>query len=139
MHPGDSVAIRVVHGSWPEKHARFEHRLAATDVNFHLTLAAMLLAGLHGMRSGLEPPEYGTGDVTQDARFVPLSKDLASAVEALEDSALARELLGSDLVDQFCAIRRQECEDFADWLSDQNRGDQQIVTDWELEHYFEWI
>lgn len=132
-------AIRTVHGSNPPKYSRFEHRVPGTDTNPYLTIAAMLMGGLHGIRKEIEPPAYGTGDVTRDDRFVPLTTSLTEATDQFHASPVARELFGDLFVEHFTVIKRDEWADYAGWCAEAGVAPMAPgVTDWEYEHYFEW-
>lgn len=134
-----TAAIRTVHGTDPTKLSRLEHRVPGTDANPYLTIAAMLAGGLHGIRNGKEPPAYGSGDVTKDNRFVPLTTDLGSSAEQFRCSTTARELFGDLFVDHFTITRQQEWADFLSWCGNNDiPAAHANVTAWEYEHYFEW-
>jgi len=134
-----TAAIRIVHGADPAKLSRFEHRVPGADINPYLTIAAMLAGGLHGIRNELEPPAYGTGNVTKDDRFTKLATNLGAALEQFEQSAVARQLFGSLLVEHFAATRRDEWRDFVTWCcANEVDAAEDKVTSWEFLHYFEW-
>jgi glutamine synthetase len=57
-----------------------------------------------------------------------LPRTLQEATQRLSQSALAREILGEELVDHFVRTREWEWRQFQD-----------AVTDWELRRYFEVI
>ena len=68
------------------------------DVNPYLAVAGMIAAGLHGIDQKLELEEACTGNAyTGDAAHVPTT--LREAAELWEDSAIAREAFGADVVD----------------------------------------
>lgn len=115
------AALRVVPGS--ARSTRLETRIAGADANPYLAMAASIAAGLRGMRLGLDLEQ-----VAQAAARQPLSRSLEGAVERLERSELARELLGDAFVDHFVQTRRWECDRF-----------QRAVTDWELTRYMELV
>lgn len=134
-----TAAIRTVHGGNPPKLSRFEHRVPGTDSNPYLTTAAILAGGLHGIRKGEEPPPYGSGDVTKDSRFAPLTTDLAAATRQFRQSAVARELFGDLFVDHLAITREGEWNEYQDWCRrNDGAASESGVTDWEYEHYFEW-
>lgn len=133
-------AIRVVHGANPAKLSRFEHRVPGADINPYLTISAMLAGGLHGIRNGLEPPAYGTADVTKDDRFTKLSTNLGTAIEQFERSPVMRQMFGDLFVEHFATTRRDEWQDFNSWCSTNDvevTGDE--TTSWEFQHYLEWV
>jgi len=130
------AAVRVVHGVRPEKYTRFEHRAPGPDVNFYLSLAAMLWGGLQGIQDQLEPPEAAVGD-TGD-RFEMLPKTLEESVDALAASESARALLGDTFVEQFVAVKQDEANSYHTWLKETETDEKTGVTQWEYTHYFEW-
>jgi glutamine synthetase len=107
---------------------RVEHRQAGADANPYLAVAAALAAGLDGLERECEPPPPVDGDVyaTVDGAVRPLPATLAEATDLLERSALARDWLGSDVVEHYVAMRREE-------LAAQAAA----VTDWETARYLE--
>lgn len=115
------AALRVVPGT--ARSTRLETRIAGADANPYLAMAASIAAGLRGMRLALDLDE-----VAEAAAQRPLSRSLESAVDRLEGSDLARELLGEALVRHFVQTRRWECDRF-----------QRAVTDWELTRYMELV
>ena len=96
-HDDRAVAFRLPQAS--AQNRRIENRLPGGDANPYLTVAATLGLGLAGIAQGLEP-EGGAG--------VALPTTLAQACDALEASALMRELFGDPLVDLFVALKRHE-------------------------------
>jgi glutamine synthetase len=121
-----TVALRAVLGPSPGS-VRVEYRLAGADINPHLAIAASLASGLYGIEHGLEPPEPVRGNAYEtDAPVLPRSLD--EAVRRLEQSAIARDLLGEEFVDHYLRTR--------DW---EVRQHQRAVTNWDLERYFEII
>jgi glutamine synthetase len=106
---------------------RLEVRAGDGTANAHLASAALLLAGLDGIRRRLELPEPVSGDsytLEERAAGPPLPHDLRAALDAFEADALLREALGEPLVQAFLALKRFEVERYSRW-----------VTDWELEEY----
>ncbi len=80
--------------------ARMENRLPGGDVNPYLALAAMLAGGLHGIESELElEPELVGNAYTSDKPRVP--RTLRAARDAFASSALARAVLGDEVVDHY--------------------------------------
>jgi len=105
--------------------ARLENRLPGGDVNPYLALAAMLAGGLHGVRNELPlEPELQGNAYTSDHPRVPST--LREAREAFAASAIARELLGDEVVDHYTNMADIELAAF-----------DAAVTDWELTRSFE--
>ncbi|MFD7511942.1 glutamine synthetase family protein [Streptomyces sp. NPDC059853] len=117
-----TCALRVVgHG----RSHRMENRLPGGDVNPYLAVAAMIAAGLHGVDRGLELPDPCTGNAyTAGARTVPAT--LREAADLWENSTLARDAFGDDVVEHYLNLARVE----------QNAFDT-AVTDWERYRSFE--
>jgi glutamine synthetase len=89
---------------------RIEQRVAGSDANPYLAIAATLAAGLAGLDEGLEatPPLEGSG--YGHAHTLPRSA--REAWQCLADSASARRLLGDDFVTGLVAAKEVELDDF---------------------------
>ena len=105
---------------------RIEDRLPGGDANPYLAYAAVLAAGLHGIRHKVEPPPEFTGNayLAKDVPSVP--RALYEAVEAFDRSTIAREAFGNDVVDHYANMGRVE-----------QRAYDMAVTDWERQRYLE--
>ncbi len=122
-----TVALRVLPGS--AKSCRLETRVIGADVNPYLAMAASLGAGLYGIRHKMklkQPPTTGNGYM--DFSYGTLPSTLQEATTAMKQSEVAREILGRPFVDHFVQTREWE------W-----RQHLKVVTDWELQRYFEII
>ncbi len=122
-----TVAARVIPGS--AKSTRVEIRIGGADINPYLAMAATVASGLRGIEQGLKL--HSTRVRTSayaDASIPRLPRTLDQATDALEASAVARELFGAEFVEHFVRTRR--------WEARQALG---AVTDWELKRYFEII
>jgi glutamine synthetase len=118
-----TCAFRIV-GEGPS--LRIETRLPGGDANPYLAYAAIIGAGLSGIRRRIEPPaEYrGNG---YEARGVPrIPSALWEAIQLLEGSALAREIFGEDVVEHYLNTARVEQEAY-----------DSVVTCWERQRYLE--
>lgn len=107
---------------------RLEQRQAGGDVNPYLVNAVVLASGLYGIEHELQPPALTTGDVyaMSDSEVPGLPRDLGHAVDLLDASSVARELLGSDFVDHYVAMKRAELA-----------AQRMAVTDWEISRYLD--
>lgn len=85
--------------------------------NSYLTMAALLAAGLHGVREGLILEHKNTvGDpsaLTDDARAdlgitTKLPSGIEASLSALKDSEILRGALGEGLVEDYVAVRESE-------------------------------
>jgi glutamine synthetase len=97
-HDDRGAAFRIPQAS--PRNRRIENRLPGGDANPYLTVAATLGMGLAGIERGLAPAGLAEG--------VALPRSLPAACDALERSALMRELFGDPLVDLFVALKRHE-------------------------------
>lgn len=122
-----TAALRVVPGG--PNSTRLETRVPGADANPYLTMAAALASGLYGIRHQLKldtPPTKGNEYDHQGNP--PLPRDLHSATQAMKSSPIAEELFGADFVDHFVYTREWEWQQFL-----------KVVTDWEIQRYFEII
>jgi glutamine synthetase len=113
-----TVGLRVP-DSGPEAR-RVENRLAGSDVNPYLAIAATLACGFLGMQEGLKPTDSIEGSA-YGTEFL-LHKHIYSAIEALDESDAMRSMLGDEFVTVYCALKNHEYMEF-----------QEIITPWERE------
>lgn len=108
------------------KSLRSECRIPGGDCNPYLAFAAIIAAGLHGIKAGLEPPPILEGNLYErdDLREVPMN--LRDAICALDACAPMREAFGSEVVEHYLHAARWE----------QSEHDRQ-VTDLERRRMFE--
>ncbi|NOR37771.1 MAG: glutamine synthetase [Woeseiaceae bacterium] len=113
-----TVGLRVP-DSGPENR-RVENRLAGSDVNPYLAIAATLACGYLGMMEGLKPDDPVEGSAYGEA--FSLHRHINVATEALKASNAMRSMLGEGFVDLYCALKDDEFKEF-----------QEIITPWERE------
>jgi glutamine synthetase len=99
---------------------RIENRLAGSDVNPYLTIAATLACGYLGMTEGLKPTDPVEGSA-YGSEF-GLHRHIWSSIEALRDSKAMRSMLGDEFVGVYCELKDHEYTEF-----------QEIITPWERE------
>lgn len=117
-----TCALRLV-GHGPA--LRVENRVPGGDVNPYLAVAALVAAGLHGIDEELELEEPFEGNAyASGAETVP--RTLRDALALFEDSKLACEAFGEDVVAHYANNARVELAAF-----------DAAVTDWELIRGFE--
>lgn len=121
-----TVSLRVLPSE--NKSARLELRVPGSDANPYLAMAAALASGLYGIQHQLqlETPET-KGSAYADGRTM-LASNLRNASEIMQNSSLAKELLGEDFVHHFTQTRLWECRQY-----------EKMVSDWEINRYFEII
>jgi glutamine synthetase len=118
-----TCAFRIV-GHGPA--LRIETRLPGGDANPYLAYAAIIGAGLNGIRQRTEPPAEFKGN-GYEARGVPrIPQALWEAMQLLEKSTLAREIFGEDVVEHYVNTARVEQEAY-----------DSVVTCWERQRYLE--
>jgi glutamine synthetase len=112
---------------------RVELRCPDPSANPYLAFAAMLAAGLDGIRRGLTPPAPAEEDLyhldeagLKARQLQTLPGSLGEALAELEQDAVVAGALGTHVYERFVEARRRE------W--DESRLH---VSSWEIERYFE--
>lgn len=103
------------------KDRRVENRVAGSDVNPYLAIAASLACGYLGMEEKIEPTQPETGNAYRLPFALP--RTLNESLELLEGSDRMRSLLGERFVQVYSAIKREEQERFF-----------QVISPWEREY-----
>ena len=106
---------------------RGENRLPGADMNPYLGYAATIAGGLHGIQNKVESPEMFVGNAYEAKDVTRLPASLHEAIDEFAASTVAREAFGDFVFDHLLNTARQEQIIF----------DNTVVTDWELERYFE--
>ena len=114
-----SAAVRVPRYATRPDQVRIEFRPPDATCNVYLALAAQLLAGLDGIRQGIDPTEAGFGPIDADifswsdeqrAKIRPLPASLKEALEALEsdhDFLLVNDVFSEDLIARWIAFKME--------------------------------
>jgi glutamine synthetase len=113
-----TIALRVPHSD-PQAR-RVENRIAGSDANPYLIMAASLGAGLLGMEQSLKAREP-VHDESGYSRPREIPKGLESALEKLHGSIVARALLSDLFVDVFCSVKDVELDSFMNEVSHWDR------------------
>ncbi len=110
---------------------RAEIRSSDAMANPYLAFAALLLAGLTGIRNNERLPEpieenlYLLDEATlKTYNIQSLPTSLDEAIDLFQASSLSQELLGKELHSKFVKIKKQELSEF-----------KKTVTDWEWKRY----
>ncbi len=104
---------------------RFELRLADGATNPYLFPAALLAAGLDGLKAKRDPGKrldidmYAEGHTVKDAKRLPLN--LLDALRALDRSSVLKAGLGEDVVASYIKLRQAEWNEYAAQLTDWER------------------
>ena len=113
-----TVGLRVPDS--PPEARRIENRLAGSDVNPYLVIAASLACGYLGMVEGLQPTAPTEGSAYGDDHS--LHRHIFSAIEAMRGSTAMRSMLGESFVDLYVLLKDDEYREF-----------QEIITPYERE------
>ena len=113
-----TVGLRVPDS--PPQARRVENRLAGSDVNPYLVIAASLACGYLGMVEGLKPTKEAEGSA-YSGKF-ELHRHIYSAIDALQKSDAMRDMLGDEFVTLYTALKNEEYREF-----------QEIITPYERE------
>jgi len=117
-----SAAVRIPLTDCPSA-KRVEFRPPDPTSNPYLAFAALLMAGLDGIRRGIDPSDHGYGPVDRDLyhlsaaeireiRSVPASLD--EALEALENDhafLLEGEVFTTDVLEHFVELKRAQADE----------------------------
>ncbi|MDK2914388.1 MAG: glutamine synthetase [Thermococcaceae archaeon] len=136
-----SALIRVP--AFSGKSARIEYRCPDPSANPYLALAAILKAGLDGIKRELEPEGYVetnvykmSADEREELGIETLPGSLGEALEALKKDKVVQEALG-DAYENFISYKEAEWKAYLEYLeSKELPADTKKVTEWELERYF---
>jgi glutamine synthetase len=129
-----TALLRVPLFQDPQK-AAAEFRSPDATTNPYLLFSAIIAAGMDGVKRKLTPPEAQDRDIfsltdEQLAKrgIVTLPGSLGEALKILERNDVIREALGSDLLDTFIRVKREEWREYAN----------EVVTDWEWRKYYSY-
>ena len=107
-----TVALRVPAGPAQSRHV--EHRVAGADANPYLALAAVLAAAHYGITHKIDPgaPVAGDGYAAAAKSGAKLPTNWFAAVEAFSASAILRDYLGDEFVNQYTIVKQTEQDRF---------------------------
>ncbi len=130
-HRNRSVLVRIPLFTDPAK-ASIEFRSPDATCNFHLALAAIVAAGMDGVRRQLAPPDPRTENIDalppgqlRRLGIKPLPSDLGEALDALERDEVVLAALGEHIAPRFLDLHRATWDEYL----------HAAVTDWELVTY----
>jgi len=131
-----SALIRVPsYSPGREQATRAELRCPDPACNPYLAFAAMLAAGLDGIKRGLAAPEPVEDDVygfneekLQSMGIATLPGSLAEALEELKKSTLMKGVFGEETFSKYLGAKKAEWDEY-----------RIHVTDWEKKKYFEML
>ena len=109
-----------------DSRTHLENRLPTALSNSYLATAAVIAAGILGLKEAEMPPELVEGLAESYGGFEPLPPTLDDALNALESDEAFRGILGDEFVQVFTTIKRSELARL-----------KAHVTDWERDEYLE--
>jgi glutamine synthetase len=121
--PNRSAAIRVPSYARTAESIRFEYRVPDGCGNPYLSMSAILMAAMDGMRKELDPTECGYGPIDENvfekgyntSALAMLPRSLGSALEALQDDREFLEdggVFSPEMIDDYIKMKRDELEMF---------------------------
>jgi len=109
-----------------DERTHLENRLPTALSNPYLSIAAVIAAGVLGLKDAEMPPTLVEGLAESSEDFPPLPTTLDEALNALEQDVAFRSILGDEFVQVFTTIKRSELARL-----------KAHVTDWERDEYLE--
>ncbi len=124
-----SPLIRIPEASGES--TRLELRCPDPACNPYLALAAVLNAGLDGIRNNIIPPEATNVNIFElseeerkEKQIISLPLNLDEALDEMENSQLMKEILGNHIFKKYIDAKRKECNEYRTQISR-----------WELDRY----
>jgi glutamine synthetase len=119
-----SSAIRIPRYIYDPEKTNFEYRPPDATCNPYLSISAILMAGIDGVRNKIDPEKEGFGpfdiDIFQDAKLRKKIKSLPTslneALDALErdhEFLLQNGVFPKELIEQWIKIKREEAREVA--------------------------
>lgn len=120
-----SAAVRIPVAAVTPKGSRIEFRTPDSTANPYLAFAAMLLAGLDGIKNKMDPRELGYGPIDKniyelsdadkkEIRSVPASLEEAlDALEADHDFLFQGDVFNKDFIQNYIDFKRSEAKEVA--------------------------
>ncbi|MBM3531133.1 MAG: type III glutamate--ammonia ligase [Alphaproteobacteria bacterium] len=119
----------------PMNGPRIECRAADIACNLYLGAAMVLMAGLEGIREGLDPGEphrenmyLHSPEALRQMRIEHLPRTLGEAIDAFENDPLSREVMGPLMFKTYVDFKR------AEWTQYHTH-----VSDWEIKRYLKFF
>ena len=105
---------------------RIECRIPGSDVNPYLALAALLAAGIKGIKDKLELADATDGDIYNDDSVTEIPTTLRAAIGTFENSDMLKRAMGEEVIAHYTHCAQWEQAEF-----------DRAVTQWELARGFE--
>lgn len=108
------------------KSIRMECRIGGSDLNPYLAMAALIAAGIEGIKNKMELEPAFVGDAYGGTGIKEIPRTLRHATEMLRGSAMLRAAFGDDVIDHYVRAAEWEQEEY-----------DRRITDWEVARGFE--
>lgn len=108
------------------KGIRIECRIGGSDLNPYLAMAALLAAGIEGIKNKMQLEPAFVGDAYGGKGVKEIPRTLRHATETLRNSAMLREAFGDEVIDHYVRAAEWEQEEY-----------DRRITDWEVARGFE--
>src|SRR5574341_364708 len=120
--------------------AHIENRIPGGASNPYLVMAAVLAAGMDGLKNKIEPPAETSGIAYGLTGVADLPIRLEKALDALEADGALCAALGEELVKLFVAVKRHAIGKAKSAIADFDSADfNNTVHEWERNEYFEFL
>ncbi len=123
-HDNKGAMCRLV-GGMGDPGTHIENRAGEPAANPYLYMGSQIVAGMDGVANRTDPGDP-VADPYAATEKAPMPSSLEEASDALTESTMFREALGSEFIDHYVSVRRHAIGRF-----------QRHVTDWEHQEYFE--
>lgn len=127
------AAIRISSSQYKneEKTTRLEFKPIDPACNPYLAYAAVIAAGLDGIRNEVDPgkpieidPGYLSAKERESLGIKPYPRNLFEAMKELEKSTFFRKVFGDEMIDEYIKMKLHDWNEYM-----------MYVTDWELQKY----
>lgn len=133
-----TVAIRVK--ATRDGNTHIENRLGGGASNPYLVMASCVAAGLDGIRRKLEPAHFVDGVAYGMAGLPGLPNTLDGALDALDQDGALTEMLGTEFIQLFTAVKRHETVKAKAAIANYDTPEFPNTVDaWERDEYFEFL
>ena len=107
---------------------RVEFRIPGADANPYLAFSAALASGLTGIREKINPPPIFEGNVydVDSSKIVAAPKNLENSAKIFGNSEIVERTLGKSVQKHYHSLFNMEANFY-------NR----VITDWEIQRYFD--
>lgn len=117
-----------------------ENRLGCGASNPYLLMAASVAAGIDGLKNKIELPAPVSGVAYGMSGVTDLPTRLDDALDALEQDTVLKEMLGSEFIQLFTAVKRHEINKASAAIEDYGSAEfYNRVDEWERSEYFEFL